>query len=166
MEDRREKDKFEKNKYKYQQVNSGKIGHDKDGFLHLNKKDLHKINTSGTNLSSGHKTKGKSFKGKSFKGNKKFKQGNKSKKWLCMCLQISFEHMRQGVGFPNVHGWHFFLDWHKKVTFFAIVQLLDLGGMCSMIEIDAVLPDQHLPSVSATGKHKLFGSRVVGLDFA
>ena len=47
MESKREKDSFEKNKYKFEEVNSGKIGKEKDGFLVLGKKDLTRIKGEG-----------------------------------------------------------------------------------------------------------------------
>ena len=43
MEIRKQKDEFDKNSYKFQQVSSGKVGFEKDGFLHIRKVDLNRI---------------------------------------------------------------------------------------------------------------------------
>lgn len=44
MEIKKERDTFERNKYKFQDVSTGKFGREKDGFLHISKRDLDRIN--------------------------------------------------------------------------------------------------------------------------
>jgi hypothetical protein len=43
MEIKKEKDTFDKNRYKFENVSSGRIGREKDGFLHISKQDLARI---------------------------------------------------------------------------------------------------------------------------
>lgn len=43
MEIKKEKDEFDKNKYKFENVSTGRVGHEKDGFLYLNKHDIDRI---------------------------------------------------------------------------------------------------------------------------
>lgn len=76
MEIKKEKDSFEKNKYKFENVSSGKIGKEKDGFLFIGKKDLARIHGrqegKGKNRSFGNKQGKKKFNPKKrFNKNKK-----------------------------------------------------------------------------------------------
>ena len=79
MEIKREKDSFDRNKYKFEKVSSGKIGHEKDGFLHISKKDLARIHgkedgdRGNDNRTQGNKNGKKRFISK----NKKFKNKRK-----------------------------------------------------------------------------------------
>lgn len=75
MEIRKQKDEFDKNRYKFENVSSGKVGFEKDGFLHLRKADLDRINEKGERDRFEKKRKGGPAGGKKFK----MRKGKKGK---------------------------------------------------------------------------------------
>ena len=155
MEIKREKDSFERNKYKFDKVSSGKIGHEKDGFLHISKKDLARIHGK----EEGDRRNDNKMQNKG-KGKKRFISKNKKftnkRKWYTYLITLySLSLVLEDNWFPHTQSSIFLFHCCQHIAASVVTNTFDFTGMGQMSKFYLFSAQKHFTVCWAAGKENL-----------